>query len=175
MSDVAQGPGWWRASDGRWYPPEALAQALGQVPAAGEPADLAEPAGVAGRPDLQQEHPTIGDLYGTHVTYGSQAAYGPPGQAVPPDFGYPPAHGGAGYWPPRGTPPARRSRTIGILLVLLGLAGVVWGIGELFAALALNSSPVYPHDEQVGAWILTTGILLASVVTMAIGVVSSRD
>ncbi len=22
MSDVSQGPGWWRASDGRWYPPE---------------------------------------------------------------------------------------------------------------------------------------------------------
>lgn len=22
MSDIAQGPGWWRASDGRWYPPE---------------------------------------------------------------------------------------------------------------------------------------------------------
>ncbi len=22
MSDVAQGPGWWLASDGRWYPPE---------------------------------------------------------------------------------------------------------------------------------------------------------
>lgn len=24
MSDVSQGPGWWRASDGRWYPPEAI-------------------------------------------------------------------------------------------------------------------------------------------------------
>ncbi|QGG93756.1 septum formation family protein [Actinomarinicola tropica] len=23
MSDSSQGPGWWRASDGRWYPPEA--------------------------------------------------------------------------------------------------------------------------------------------------------
>lgn len=22
MSDVQQGPGWWQASDGRWYPPE---------------------------------------------------------------------------------------------------------------------------------------------------------
>jgi len=22
MSDVAQGPGWWIASDGKWYPPE---------------------------------------------------------------------------------------------------------------------------------------------------------
>ena len=23
MSDTAQGPGWWQASDGRWYPPQA--------------------------------------------------------------------------------------------------------------------------------------------------------
>ena len=23
MSDVSQGPGWWQASDGRWYPPTA--------------------------------------------------------------------------------------------------------------------------------------------------------
>lgn len=23
MSDVSQGPGWWQASDGKWYPPEA--------------------------------------------------------------------------------------------------------------------------------------------------------
>lgn len=25
MSDVSQGPGWWLASDGKWYPPEAMA------------------------------------------------------------------------------------------------------------------------------------------------------
>lgn len=23
MSSTPQGPGWWRASDGRWYPPQA--------------------------------------------------------------------------------------------------------------------------------------------------------
>ena len=23
MSDVSLGPGWWRASDGKWYPPES--------------------------------------------------------------------------------------------------------------------------------------------------------
>ena len=26
MSDVSQGPGWWQASDGKWYPPEATPQ-----------------------------------------------------------------------------------------------------------------------------------------------------
>jgi len=32
MSDVSQGPGWWEASDGKWYPPEQSPAA--QVPAA---------------------------------------------------------------------------------------------------------------------------------------------
>jgi len=38
MSDVSQGPGWWMASDGKWYPPESApgyqqqGQQFGQVP-----------------------------------------------------------------------------------------------------------------------------------------------
>ena len=39
MSDVSQGPGWWMASDGKWYPPESApgyvaptGQSAGQVP-----------------------------------------------------------------------------------------------------------------------------------------------
>ena len=35
MSDMSQGPGWWQASDGKWYPPE---QAPGYQPPAGGPA-----------------------------------------------------------------------------------------------------------------------------------------
>ena len=34
MSDQSQGPGWWQASDGKWYPPE---QAPGYQPPAGAP------------------------------------------------------------------------------------------------------------------------------------------
>ena len=26
MSDVSQGPGWWQATDGKWYPPTAASQ-----------------------------------------------------------------------------------------------------------------------------------------------------
>ena len=25
MSDQSQGPGWWQANDGKWYPPESAA------------------------------------------------------------------------------------------------------------------------------------------------------
>jgi hypothetical protein len=38
MSDVSGGPGWWLASDGKWYPPESWAQ---PAPA---PASLSAPA-----------------------------------------------------------------------------------------------------------------------------------
>lgn len=31
MSDAPQGPGWWRGSDGRWYPPEELPEGAGDV------------------------------------------------------------------------------------------------------------------------------------------------
>ena len=34
MSDTSQGPGWWQASDGRWYPPDA---ATTPTPAGGAP------------------------------------------------------------------------------------------------------------------------------------------
>src|SRR5690554_2640057 len=44
MSDAAQGPGWWQAADGKWYPPEAAPGAAapnpgytGGPPAAGAP------------------------------------------------------------------------------------------------------------------------------------------
>ena len=29
MSDTSQGPGWWQASDGKWYPPEQHERARG--------------------------------------------------------------------------------------------------------------------------------------------------
>lgn len=35
MSDSAQGPGWWQASDGKWYPPEPAAAATPPPPPGG--------------------------------------------------------------------------------------------------------------------------------------------
>lgn len=42
MSDIPQGPGWWQASDGRWYPP-ADAPAPPGAPATGPPPVTAAP------------------------------------------------------------------------------------------------------------------------------------
>jgi uncharacterized RDD family membrane protein YckC len=42
MSDMSQGPGWWQASDGKWYPPEQ-GGAAAPVPTVGSPyGDLAD-------------------------------------------------------------------------------------------------------------------------------------
>ena len=37
MSDVSQGPGWWQASDGRWYPPQPAAPVAPPPPPPGLP------------------------------------------------------------------------------------------------------------------------------------------
>ena len=37
MSDVSHGPGWWQASDGRWYPPQPAAPAPPPPPPPGPP------------------------------------------------------------------------------------------------------------------------------------------
>ena len=44
MSDTSQGPGWWQASDGKWYPPE---QAPGGGSGAGGAAYRPTPAAEA--------------------------------------------------------------------------------------------------------------------------------
>lgn len=46
MSDFSQGPGWWQASDGRWYPPQQAAPpAPGPWGAAPPAAGYAQPYG----------------------------------------------------------------------------------------------------------------------------------
>ena len=45
MSDTSQGPGWWQASDGKWYPPE---QAPGYQAPAADAAPAASPGATGG-------------------------------------------------------------------------------------------------------------------------------
>lgn len=62
MSDASQGPGWWQASDGKWYPPE---QAPGGAPA---------PGPAAGGPPPGYGAPMGGGVatldVGTAISYG---------------------------------------------------------------------------------------------------------
>lgn len=45
MSDTSQGPGWWQASDGKWYPPEQAPGYQAPAPGGGVPAGAGAPSG----------------------------------------------------------------------------------------------------------------------------------
>lgn len=68
MSDTSQGPGWWQASDGKWYPPE---QAPGAAPTGPPPGPAGAPPG-----------------YGTPPAYGAPAGGGGGGVEVGDIVGY---------------------------------------------------------------------------------------
>lgn len=50
MSDAPQGPGWWQASDGKWYPPEAAQGAAASTPGPAVPGYAAGPPAGAPNP-----------------------------------------------------------------------------------------------------------------------------
>jgi Domain of unknown function (DUF4234) len=73
MSDVSQGPGWWMASDGKWYPPETAPAAPppgGEQPAVYSPGASYGPIGKRENIGLQVlwSFLTLG-LYGIYWAY----------------------------------------------------------------------------------------------------------
>jgi uncharacterized RDD family membrane protein YckC len=84
MSDMSQGPGWWQASDGKWYPPE-------QAPG-GPPPDTST-WGDAPRGEGAPGGPPPGGP-------GGRPAGGPPSPMGPPPGGPPPGGGAPGGPPP---------------------------------------------------------------------------
>lgn len=111
MSDVSQGPGWWLASDGRWYPPEqvpgyASSPGTDEVPTFGgtdaAPGVPVHPSGDGASGSLPPVDPGFGLPPGPSG-YGSPV-FGPPGYGPPPGPpGYAPPFD-AGYGPPPGPP-----------------------------------------------------------------------
>jgi len=93
MSEQPQGPGWWLASDGRYYPPQPSAPSPAQPPA-GQP-----PQGQPQQPYGQQpQQPPYGQQ-SPQPPYGQQSPQPPYGQQQP--YGQQPYGQGA---PPYGTP-----------------------------------------------------------------------
>jgi hypothetical protein len=74
MSDTSQGPGWWLASDGKWYPPELWTgpPGSGPFPAAGPGSPQ------SGAPAYPAQGPTYGGAAwsGQPVPYGQPTQYG---------------------------------------------------------------------------------------------------
>jgi len=168
VSDVSQGPGWWLASDGRWYPPE-------QVPGyRTEPAH--EPAPTPG----VETAPIVADP-GVPVSpygYGQAPGYPPPtdsGYGPPPGYP-PPADPGYGY--PVGGPqyayvPVRRTNGLAIASLVCSL---VWlgGVGSLLAVIfgfVARSQIKRAEDHEEGNGLAIAGIIIGFVGLVTIGLV----
>lgn len=136
MSDYSQGPGWWEASDDKWYPPD---QAPGPSPA-DAPASGAPSYGTSGAAAPSYRPPA----------YGPAPGYGPPGYQ-PPGYG-PPGYGppGPGYAPVGGFAPMAGSpygsgvpsvQGLATASMVLGILALVmfwcWFIGIVFALVGL--------------------------------------
>ncbi len=187
MSDMSQGPGWWLASDGKWYPPELHPGAARPV---GQPADLsAHPAEEA----LSSWAPAAAaPMEAPAVAAYPQAGPGTPDPAGP--FG-PPTSAGPSYpqgWQPivpapsSGGKVSRGFRLVGIgftmardepglmmvpvLAFLLQL--VIFGIGALVLLPTLRSMHAnegQPVHLSAGQW----GVMvLVGVLVMFVSVVS---
>lgn len=123
MSETPAGPGWWQASDGRWYPPEAHPSARPSVPPPPPTPPPAMPTMPAGGP-------------------AGGPPQGPP-QGPPP--GPPPAYQPGPPVPP--PPPSRKKRGLLLALLLLLVAAMLGAAGAL--VIVLNNDD--DKDEDSGA------------------------
>lgn len=122
MSDVPQGPGWWQASDDKWYPPPR--PTMPGEEAAGPVVTSAPPGGMA---------PPIGTPSGPYAPPGPGPGQVPgPGPMGPPSGpGAPMGAPGYGY---AGGPPPGGGNNRTPLFVALGVVAVAALVGVIFVA-----------------------------------------
>lgn len=147
MSDVSQGPGWWRASDGKWYPPETHPD---YQPPAAPPAPPAPVAAPHATPVAGSRQPTVVGGAPPMVVSGG------PGIGEP--LAQPQASSGGGV--PRWLPLAGVALVVGVGLWFLFSS--VLGGGSAAGA----SSPESALDEMVAALDAEDGLGLVSIVDL---------
>lgn len=156
MSDVSQGPGWWLASDGRWYPPETHPQYRAAPTTVAEPETAPTSEAELG---MARSVAEPGVATGPAVAANGERAAGtvPTGAAAEEQPGWATTHVTACH-----------HRVVGPGLVVLGLTIVVWGVGAVFNAMAAVHGG-FPRDEEIGGWVTAAGILAGGLVTAVIG------
>ncbi len=146
MSDTAQGPGWWLASDGKWYPPELWTGPPTTGPAVTGPAPWSTPPGQVHTP-----------AYGAGMSPGpppyAGAPYGPqsqPGAYAP--YGQPLAYGG----------PAQKTNGLAIASLICSCAGIL--VIPLIAGVVLGfvarGQIKQSHGTQRGDGLAIAGIVV---------------
>ena len=152
MSDTAQGPGWWLASDGKWYPPELWTG----------PPNTSPPA----TPASSALEPTYG---ATGPTPPGQPGFGQPGYGVPGySAGVPSANAGYGQYAPYGqgapSAPSVQQKTNGLAVASLicGCAGLFFLpaiLGIVFGFVA-RSQINRSNGQQKGNGLAIAGIIV---------------
>ena len=117
MSEQSQGPGWWQASDGRWYPPESAPAGWTQ------PGQTAQPG--YGQPDAS-----------TPSAYG-QPAYGQPGYAQPGYGQAVPPYAQAGAYGYGSSAAPQKTNGMAIASLVLGILGFICFVGAISAIVAI--------------------------------------
>lgn len=180
VSEASQGPGWWLASDGRWYPPE---QAPGYVPHTVPPDSTAIGGGGDAAPDVQAAPWTEVSPYGTAgpAPYGTA---GPSGVGSAPAYGYPPQpppyypYAPNGYYPDGRIPyqmgpmvQARQNNPLAVASLVCACVGIVPFLGIIGVILGLVFGLVAKGQikrtggVQEGNGLATAGIIISIAIT----------
>jgi hypothetical protein len=151
MSETSQGHGWWLASDGMWYPPEAWTGPPPQTGHAPYTATTGYPAG----------YQSVGSYLVGYPAVGHPAGGYPP--AHYPAVGYP-----AGGYPPQGASWGAPRRTNGLAIASLACAcggiipfllGIPSVLGIIFGFVARNQIRK-SGGVQDGAGLALAGIIV---------------
>ena len=159
MSDTSQGPGWWLASDGKWYPPESWTgppEAQGQASAPGSAAAVT-PGQPAGGPP---RYP------GTTGPYG--------GAGVSPPYGY-------AQQMPYDAPAAKKTNGLAIASLVCSCAGILFfgvpGIVGIIFGFVARSQIRRSNGTQGGEGLALAGIIVGfvwiGILAVIIGVAAS--
>jgi hypothetical protein len=170
VSDVSQGPGWWLASDGKWYSPEQKPGPVApdlppmETPGTGS---FVPGAGPSAGPDSP---PTSPPGYGTPA--GAPGYYPPttpPGYGPPPmaaGYAYPAAGGSYGYAP-------EKTNGLAIAGFVCSLFFWIYGIGALLGIIfgfIARSQIKRSGNTQKGSGFALAGIIIGFV-GIAIGII----
>jgi hypothetical protein len=182
MSETAQGPGWWQASDGKWYSPE---QVPGQQPAADPDPDVSpgEHAGgtgpVASTFDAPSGYAQPTSPFDTPPAYGmpppaSSPPVGPYGAPAGP-YGTPPPIGGSAYpatgpygyaMPPKTNGLAIASMVCSFFFFIYGIPAVLAIVFGFISRSQIRRS----NGTQTGSGMALAGIIVG-IAGLVIGVI----
>ena len=129
MSDAQEGPGWWQATDGKWYPPESHPSQQAPPPPAAYQVTPGYPPHPGYTPPSGYTPPP-----GYSAPPGYPAAPGagaPPGQAGPPGYATAPTaypQWGPGYPAYGAVSPARQTNGLAVASLVCSVAGIFFGI-----------------------------------------------